>query len=471
MFPSTVKPVGLVVALLVLGSSGPASACKCGEPIAELSEDLVVFEGTAVESLDWHDGCAERTRWFSEPRVINRLGRVTRFRVHASLELDEDVIVHTDTGSHCAAHFRVGQSHVVTARRIAGILTTNVCLRLAPDVRASVVASLQTTGVEVMGEVPQLDCVRPTSVAEANAKADGVLWADYHASCLVPGTDVVQHAATVRESWKGPRRDELVVIAVHADADEQLHHDPIASSVGATTGHGWPPALFLRRDRNVYVDDGCLTPSVPQSVEAGVADLARSLPRTAIGRSNNRRLPSVCEEVPVLECAELGLDVFSDAAMRLSEHFRALDAAEARDRELLRTGPPPVSPPRSSCAGCSVPYTSDWNAAGLIVVALASSAWARRAFGGAGGCPKSRQAELARSSDPEGHVVRLPGSPNGSLLVYSPPRGIGTHALEPTSLGFVLRRHRARGVPRATTGANRAENGGSAGARRSARAD
>jgi hypothetical protein len=189
----------------------------------------------------------------------------------------------------------------------------------------------------------------------------------------------------VKQSWKGPANGELLMLQVVGDADDQTVEFAFAFALSDATRHHWPPAEFLRRDRRVYVNDGCLTPLPPASLEQGVASLERLLPIPKKFAS-----PAGCVPIPPLSCSKLDQTVLEAAAAKLAHHYRDMEhrLATSPDDEpglqhALGTDKGAARPRAhtvrdGSCAGCTISRTASPLAFAACVVALCVSAGRRR---------------------------------------------------------------------------------------------
>jgi hypothetical protein len=133
----------------------------------------------------------------------------------------------------------------------------------------------------------------------------------------------------------------------------------------------WPPADFLRREGDTFINDGCLAPLAPPSLEVGKEAVLRLFPLPADYRY--RRFPRTDPPLPTLSCMTLDASVFvaADAALVRYVHSRETESA----RELRRGATPPRG---RSCAACAITQPNERPHFAWLVLALAPLARRRQ---------------------------------------------------------------------------------------------
>jgi hypothetical protein len=175
----------------------------------------------------------------------------------------------------------------------------------------------------------------------------------------------------VSRGWKGLAAGVDLTLRVTGTVDGQYPRFAFEFELGMATNHKWPPAEFLRRDGDTYVNDGCLSPLPPSTLQTGIAELNRLLPLP----SEPRHRPSRCSEIRALSCSTLDQSIFEAPGERLAalyeqrqreyeaslererkERFARYKAWEEKERKERVAA---LSVRRdSSCAGCAVSRSS-----------------------------------------------------------------------------------------------------------------
>lgn len=203
--------------------------------------------------------------------------------------------------------FVLGKSILVAASRRGGQLLASECPLLSQDTVKALRSLLGVPETSPAGLLPRSwdfspqGCSQPATLDDAFSIADAVVWGVPRASCVVGEADVVEHAMLVGRAWKGPAAGDIVTVRVTGRADNHYADFPLAVDLANATNHPWPPAEFVRRDDDRYVNDGCLSPLPPATLQEGVEQLTRLLPVSGARRPGH----TTCLELPVLSCGTL----------------------------------------------------------------------------------------------------------------------------------------------------------------------
>lgn len=338
-----------------------------------------MFAGRALEYLE-RKICSDSLEFGDERRAVHDTGSVTRFRVQHSLDLPvgSEVLVFTSPYSSCSTFFRIGDEHLVAAHRTADQLHASRCPMLNQNVVEELRALLHVPSSSSAGLRPPYDgfapfgCSRPATVDDAVAGADAVVWTDSRASCMVGEGPVVEHAAVATRAWKGLAPGDFMRLQVTGRADDDHPRFAFESELADATNRWWPPAEFLRRAGDVYVNDGCLSPLPPTSLQEGVDGVTRLLPL-----SDGPQLKSTrCVDLPALSCGTLNQALFVEAGDRLAAVYRQRRLEYETEQKNQRASfiAAQSVERQGSCAGCSIPnsppFRSGMPAAGIALVLL-----------------------------------------------------------------------------------------------------
>lgn len=361
---------GLVVLLGLLVVAPAAWACKCGfASEQELEQHYLVFAGRAVEYLEREDDGAA-----SGPRV----NAAVRFEVDRALgaELGSSIVVAMDIYTSCSTWFEVGQRHLVVARRLAGLVYATECPMVSGEVNEVVKRKLGLADDYFVARASPVDsalgtCQRPATLEAAVQRASAVALYRPKASCVVPGNDLIEHAALVTLGFKGLKRGELVRLRVAPLARQFAQEAERVWPLLRGTSFGWPPANFLRREGDTWIDDGCLIPMPPTSREAIVEPLTRLLAVPPGYRRDPFERP--LGPRPALTCATLDAGFFRDADAALARHAHAQEV-----ESYYESRRPRVAPDASGCASCSVASARSRPLAWLaLLLTLLARGWRR----------------------------------------------------------------------------------------------
>ncbi len=356
----------MLVLLGLLGKPTLASACKCRDvTLRELDERYTVFVGTAVEFLERKDDGG------SPGRPGPRVNAAERFEVQYSRDVPvgSSVVVAMDLYTSCSTFFPVGERHLVMAFKAGDLLTVSECPIPFDELEKKLLARLGVPADFLQPPSPKRDaepsrCTHPSTLDDAFKTADVVGWWDAKASCLVPGSDVVEHSATMRWGWKGLRQGDALRVHV-VQHREQPAPPPFDYELSdATNRMGWPPADFLRREGDTFIDDGCLSPLAPASLEAGTEAVLRLFPLPAdYPRRHFRERPPF----PTLSCMTLDDSYFAGADAAVARYVQSLEAERSGEARGTTTRAPHRE---GSCAGCAATPTSErasfvWSAMAL----------------------------------------------------------------------------------------------------------
>jgi hypothetical protein len=337
----------LVVMLGVLGSPALAYACKCAEAEErDLAQRYTVFVGTAVEYLERSDDGSDPNR----PGM--RGNAAVRFEVHYSRDVPvgSSQIVMLDIHTSCSTFFAVGDRHLVLAFRVGELLTASECPMLFDELENKLLVQLRVPAgflkPRSRGQGAKVRCDHPRTLDQAFAAADVVGWWDAKASCVAPGGDEIEHAGVMRWGWKGLGQGKVLRLRVAKHRQEPAP-PPFYDELANATNMWWPPADLLRRDGDTFINDGCLAPLAPPSLEVGKEAVLRLFPLPADYRY--RRFPRTDPPLPTLNCMTLDASVFvaADAALARYAHSRETESA----RELRQRATPPRA---RSCAACGI---------------------------------------------------------------------------------------------------------------------
>lgn len=325
----------LPLALALSIRPSPAGACKCRVPTRADVEQDAVFAGTAVEYLAREDVPE------GSPGRNGELNTATRFVVEFSREfpIGASVIVMGDRYSDCDPRFRVGRRSLVVATRVGDILVGSECAQmLGTDLKQEVQRELHLPADYLAFDTkphppPPESCVRPATLEQAFIAADAVLWSTPRSACSIPGTDEAEVAAVVRWAWKGAAPGDVLHLRVKSRAAPEFDDFEFSPTFVRSTKNRWPPAELLRREGDVLVHDGCLTPDAPASPRSRIAAVNHLFP---LPNDYPQHEPSPREPLPHLTCSTLDQTIFdrSDAA-----------TAVARTKAQTRGG---------ACAGCAM---------------------------------------------------------------------------------------------------------------------
>jgi len=359
-----------LLAFALFTTVSPADACKCSVMTRADLARHAVFAGTAVEYLEREErpgGSAGRAREFNA---------ATRFVVEFSGEYPTgaSVLVMTNHYSNCQPWFQVGERHLVVAGRVGDVLVGSKCTEMLDrDLEHEVQRQLRIPAGYLARDTkphppPPEFCARPATLDQAFADADAVLWSTPLGACSILGSDEVEIAAEVRWAWKGAASGDLLHLRVKGHPALAFDDFEFLPALIEQTENYWPPAELLRREGDAFVQDGCLNPHAPASLEAGTEAVKRLFPLPSDYRS--RRLPRSDKRLPRLSCSTLEQTIFerSDAAMAL-----ARNRAELAER---RRASPGAQTPGGACAGCAlVPRDANWiGELSLFVLAASISA-------------------------------------------------------------------------------------------------
>jgi hypothetical protein len=128
-----------------------------------------------------------------------------------------------------------------------------------------------------------------------------------------------------------------------------------ASELLDAANRSWPPAEFLRREGNAFVNDGCNAPLPPGDVDAGVEAMERLVPVQK--RGARRTLPAFvlrhrrCDDLPKLSCGTLQFSMLREAEAKLERYYSSQywKYDSQRDRE-PRAEPGTRAGSRAGCA-------------------------------------------------------------------------------------------------------------------------
>lgn len=354
----------LVVMLGVLSGPALAYACKCAAAEErDLAERYTVFVGTAVEYLERSDDGSDPSR----PSM--RANAAVRFEVHYSRDVPvgSSQIVMLDIHTSCATFFAVGERHLVLAFRAGELLTASECPSLFGELESKLLAQLRVPAgflpPRSRGESAKVRCDHPRTLDQAFAAADVVGWWDAKASCVASGGDEVEHAAVMRWAWKGLGQGKALRLRVAKHGGEPAP-PPFYDELATATDMSWPPADLLRRDGDTFINDGCLVPLAPPSLEVGKEAVLRLFPLPAGYRL--RRYPRTDPPLPTLSCMTLDVSVFVAADATLARYVHSRESESARE---LQRG---ATPPRGrSCAACALTQSNERPHFAWLVLALA----------------------------------------------------------------------------------------------------
>lgn len=358
--PPQAAVIALTILLLLVTTTRPVFACKCGELSEADLATKVVFAGTAVEYL-------ERQPDHSRS-VDDEYNAATRLVVEfsADLPIGESVIVMGRHDSDCNPWFAVGGRSLVVAARMGEFLTSSKCLQMldggqAAKVRERVRLPADYFAFDVTPRPPPPDrCLQPATVDAAFAAADAVGFSTPRAACVVPGTDEVEQASAMKWAWKGAVRGDVLRARVKGRPELSYEDfDFFGELIEATHGR-WPPAEFLRREGELLINDGCLNPRPPRSVAAGAEAMRRLFPLPA---DYGRWLPPGDDPLPRLSCSTLDQALFDRGDAAVADYRRRHQQASPR--------PATVETPvrNGSCAGCALSYPDDARPS-VVVLAL-----------------------------------------------------------------------------------------------------
>lgn len=345
--------VGLFgLAALVWSASAGACDCLSESSAQTIDARYVVFVGKAVEYLQ-RPWCSDAVQSEDESIGQERVDSVTRFTVQYShsLPVGNEVLVFGERSFDCGSFFAVGEEHLVVANRVDSVLLASHCpvfgTSTADELRAKLGAPRNRRWSAPF--IPS-GCKQPPTLDISVAKSDAIVWTVPTASCTRDGSAVVEHVVSVTESWKGPANDEVLNLRVIGLGKREYSHFDFEYELSEATGHAWPPADFLRKEGDIYVDDGCLVPMHPPTLEAGVESLTRLLPIPDRRRFRDLK----CSPMPRLACARLDQATLVAANKMLASHY-------AREKGAAAGAVNPAGPPRvishrhsGSCAGCMV---------------------------------------------------------------------------------------------------------------------
>jgi hypothetical protein len=363
-----------LLAFALIAKASSAQACKCSLMTSADVARHAVFAGTAVEYLEREEPAGGSARWDRE------LNAATRFVVEFSREFPSgaSVVVMSKHYSNCSPWFQVGDRHLVVAGRLGDVLVGNKCAQMLGSALEREVQRQLRLPADYLARdpkphpPPQELCARPATLDRAFAEADAVLWSTPRGACSILGTDEVEIAAEVRWAWKGAAPGALLHLRVKGHPALAFDDFEFLPALEQATENYWPPAELLRREGDALVQDGCLNPHAPASLESGTEAVQRLFSLPSDYRS--RRVPRSDAPLPRLSCSTLQQSIFErgDAAMAL-----ARSRAEVPERPRAS----PVAQTRGgACAGCAL-VPRDTNRMGelsLLVLAASISATRRR---------------------------------------------------------------------------------------------
>lgn len=342
--PSHALRLTIFLLLGLTTTTRPIFACKCKALSDDELATKVVFAGKAVEYLQRQPDRSES---------VDQFNAATRFVVEFSgdFPVGESVIVMGDHDSDCNPRFAVGGPALVVARRVGEFLTSSSCLQLLDrdmevKVRQRVGLPADYFAFDITPRPPPPGrCSQPATLDAAFAAADAIGWSTPRAACLVPGTNEVEEASAMKVAWKGAARGDVLRMRVKGRPDLSYEPFDFEGELLEATHSGWPPAEFLRRDGDLMINDGCLNPRPPRSLDAGVEAVRRLFPFPA---DYGHWLPRGDAALPRLSCSTLDQSLFDrgDAAM----------AAFIRSRQPFppRAAAPETHARSGSCAGCAL---------------------------------------------------------------------------------------------------------------------
>jgi hypothetical protein len=373
-------PIALLALALSVKAS-PTRACKCS-PIARADlAQHAVFAGTAVEYLQREEPPDGSPRWDRE------MNAATRFVVDFSREFPggASLVVMGNHYQDCNPWFQVGGRHLLVAYRLGDLLTGSTCSQmlgseLEHEVRQQLHLPADYFAFDRTPRPPPPEqCARPATLDDAFTAADAVLWSSTRGACSIPGTNEVEIAAKVRWSWKGAAPGDVVHLRVKGHPDQAFDDFDFHLALAEATNSYWPPAELLRRDGDLFVNDGCLNPHAPASLASGIEAVKRLFPLPIDYRS--RPLPDSPAPLPTLSCSTLDQTIFAHSDATLSALARSRAALDQR----LRTAPvapPPTQTRGGAFAGCALVPKDDVNRLmTLSLLVLAVSIGARRRTG------------------------------------------------------------------------------------------
>ena len=362
-----------------------ALACKClpHEDFDAFVKNHVIFLGKALEQFERRI-CENHASNPDEIRAFGDVAVATRFRVEYSntLPIGSTAVVFTNPHSTCGTYFHLPWEYVVAATEQAGLLFASWCSQPAGEKLERVRTLLGVPPTSLIGQPPpnwdyQPDgCVRPPNLDAAIASADAVGNAVASASCVVENTDIIEHSAIVTEGWKGLSRGSQILVRTKGTRGGRNFPYPFRESLTEVAAHRWPPAQFFRREGDVFMDDGCLTPPPPSSRAPEIHSPTRATPEGDVSARDRNE----CAPLVPLSCAQLDLGVLQRAGEKLlawslesksgnTTKGQASEARQTRTNTTRRTG---------SCAGCSVSAHVNRGNASLFLLALLTIARRRR---------------------------------------------------------------------------------------------
>lgn len=357
----------LAILLLLTTTTRAVLACKCGELSERDLETKVVFAGKAVEYLQ---------RQPDRSQSVDQFNAATRFVVEfsADLPVGESVIVMGRHDSDCNPWFQVGGPALVVAIRVGEFLTSSNCMQLlSRDLEAKVRERVGLPADYFAFDItprppPPGRCSQPATLDAAFAAADAIGWSTPRAACVVPDTDEVEQAAALKWAWKSAVRGDVLRMRVKGRPDLSYQDFDFLGELIDATHRGWPPAEFLRRNGDLMINDGCLNPRPPRSLDAGVEAVRRLFPLPV---DYGHWLPRGDVALPHLSCSMLDQSLFDrgDAAM----------AAFIRSHQPFPRPAAAETPTRSgSCAGCALMALDDRRSSAGVLAVLGVLLGARR---------------------------------------------------------------------------------------------
>ena len=118
-------------------------------------------------------------------------------------------------------------------------------------------------------------CSQPVALEAAFVAADAIGWSTPRAACVVPGTDEVEQASAMKWAWKGAVQGDVLHVRLKGRPDLSYEDFAFFGELIEATHREWPPAEFLQRDGDLMINDGCLNPQPPRSLDAGVEAVQR----------------------------------------------------------------------------------------------------------------------------------------------------------------------------------------------------
>jgi hypothetical protein len=361
--PYGAKQAGAFAAVVLWQAKALCCMCALDSDFDSARKSLVIFAGAALEN---------RTRCWSEIRTsdknqmdaLRHTLSVTRFHVSFSTDLPvgTDVLVFQFPYSTGREFYRTGEEHLVVTTNLNGVLLARSCPMIDGELERrlrselSIPESFMAERDRPAAPFLPTGCAQPTSLQAAFDASDAVGSYFSTASCVTEDPTVVEHAVVTRIGWKGPSRGDRVTLRVKLGADEQYVPLPFEGELDTATGHSWPPAVFLRRENEHYVNDGCLVPLPPASLQEATDALARLLPTP----QDTRIAFDTCAPPEPLTCSRISQAELDWAGQQLIAYYhkQSHDDKSTVARSTWASSPPSRAPRGGTCAGCTIPRHS-----------------------------------------------------------------------------------------------------------------